>query len=128
MATGDLTVRVDMDAIEALLGLILGRLDTMATQGDIDRIAATLGDVADRLTAGQQALEANSAELTAAVSDIRDDIAAIKAGATLDGTSLEANAARLGTVATSLGVTSGQLTGAVDSAQQLAGENPPPAP
>lgn len=95
MATGDITLRVDLSEIVARLVLLEQRVGTMATQADIDRLNSAVALLGDRLTA--------------AVADIRKDIADLKA-AGVDTTALEASVAR--------------LASPVDDAVALAAENP----
>ena len=140
MAAGDLTLTVDLsevlarhDLAQRTLDQILGRLGM--TQEQVDAMRQQLADANDQNAASQQAILANTAELTAALDGpdgIRADIATIKAqleaGVTPDLTGLQANVDRATSLASAVGSAAGQLTGAVDEAQELDAENPAPPP
>lgn len=124
MAPGDVTIRVDVDELRALLTMIIERLGDMATQADIDVLAQKLSDMGDRLNTGLSALNVATGGLNAALADIRQDITDIKAGASVDSTALETNLNRVSDLIGQVGVTTGQLTTAASDATELAAENP----
>ena len=93
-------IRCDCRDILQLLHTINGRLDTMATQTDIDALTAQLATL--------------SSDLSGAVAGIQADLDALKAAnPAVDITALQASVASLSTV--------------VASAQAVDAENPPAA-
>jgi ABC-type transporter Mla subunit MlaD len=133
MAPGDVTVRVDLDEVMSLLMMILERVGTMATQDDVDRLTAALGQFGDRLSTGLSTLTTITVQLPTAIDNIRADIAGLKdqltvAGVTLDLSGLEANVTRMGDLAGQVNAATGQLGSTAADAQELAAETPDAAP
>jgi hypothetical protein len=114
-----LTIDVDMSEVLARVAAVLqqvteikAKVDTLATQAQVDALAA-------RVQAMRDGLAAQQAALTAAVGGIRDDLVALKnANPALDLGSLNANVTAAESALAGVGV-------AVAGAQALDEENPP---
>lgn len=138
MAAGDITLRVDLGpdtarildlAQQAVTSLeaLHRKVDTLATQQDIDDLAARLTAAADQIGTGQAALTANVGELATAVAELQAQIQALKdAGAPVNLGGLTAAADKVDQAAAGLGSAVQDVTAGVDSAQALAGEPPRP--
>jgi len=138
VAAGDITLRVDLGpdtarildlAQQAVTSLeaLHRKVDTLASQEQVDALAARLTSAADQIGSGQAALSQNVRELAAAVGELQAEIQSLKdAGAPVDLTGLTAAADKVDQRAAGITAAVQDVTAGVDDVQALAGE--PPAP